>query len=135
MSKPIPVVDDYMTRDPLTLNPSDDVHAAIKMLLDRRHSGAPVIDGDGRLVGILSQKDCLKVVYSASYHQDWGGRVDDYMSAEVATLTSGTDIISAADKFMHSKFRRFPVVRDGGMIGLICRHDVLRALDDLWPHD
>ena len=132
MSGLVPTVDDYMARDLITFKPSDDIHKAISVLLDKRISGAPVVDDDNRLVGILSKKDCLKVVYSAGYHQDWGGRVETYMSADVTTIESGTDIITAADRFMHSSFRRFPILINGRMVGLICRHDVLRALEDLW---
>ena len=132
MSGLVPTVDDYMARDLITFKPSDDIHKAITVLVDKRISGAPVVDDDNRLVGVLSKKDCLKVVYSAGYHQDWGGQVEKYMSPDVTTLESGTDIITAADHFMHSSFRRFPVLVNGRMIGLICRHDILRALEDLW---
>ena len=132
MSGLVPTVDDYMARDLITFKPSDDIHKAIGVLLDKRISGAPVVDGDNRLVGVLSKKDCLKVVYSAGYHQDWGGRVEKYMSPDVSTIESGTDIITAADRFMHSSFRRFPILINDRMIGLICRHDILRALEDLW---
>jgi predicted transcriptional regulator len=57
------------------------------------------------------------------------------MSPEVTTLETGTDIINAADQFMHSRFRRYPVMAHGRMIGLICRHDVLVALEELWSAD
>lgn len=134
MSASLPTVDDYMSRDLITFTPDDDIHAAVKVLLDKRISGAPVVDENGRLLAILSKKDCLKVVYGASYHQDWSGRVRDYMSSEVETIPSGTDVISAADRFMQSSYRRFPIVSNDRMIGLLCRHDILRALEDLWPH-
>ena len=132
MSGFVPKVDDYMARELTTFKPSDDIHKAIKVLVDKRISGAPVVDNDNRLVGVLSKKDCLKVVYSAGYHQDWGGLVEEYMSPDVTTIESGTDIITAADRFMNSSFRRFPILINGRMIGLICRHDILRALEDLW---
>lgn len=135
MTRGLPTVDDYMARELLTLKPSDDIHHAVHVLVNRRFSGAPVVDDQGDLVGVLSKKDCLKVIYSASYHQEWGGRVEDYMSHDVVTLPSGTDIVSAADKFLRSKFRRFPVMANGRMIGLLCRHDVLRALEKLWSPD
>lgn len=135
MNASLPTVNDYMSRELITFQPLDDIHMAVKVLLDKRISGAPVVDQTGRLLAILSKKDCLKVVYSASYHQDWGGRVQDYMSSAVQTIESDTDIVSAADLFLHSSFRRFPIVSNGQMIGLLCRHDILRALQDLWSHD
>jgi CBS domain-containing protein len=132
MSNSVPTVDDYMTRDVITFRPEDDILTAVKVLLDERISGAPVLDRKGRLVGMLSKKDCFEVVYSTSYHQEWGGDVENYMSKEVATIESGTDIIKAADLFMSSTFRRFPVLENGRMKGQISRADLLRALEKNW---
>lgn len=132
MNDSVPVVDDYMARDPITFAPGDDILSAVKTLLDERISGAPVVDARGRLVGVLSKKDCFEVVYATSYHQEWGGRVEDYMSRDVETIESGTDIVQAADLFMRSSYRRFPVLENGRMTGQISRADLLRALKDHW---
>jgi len=129
----LPVVDDYMAKVLYTFLPSDNIHSAAKTLLEKHISGAPVVDESGNLVGVLSKKDCLNVVYAASYHQDWGGRVDEYMNREVRTIESGTDIIAVADMLVQSSYRRFPVLANGHMIGQISRHDILRALYDQWP--
>ena len=134
MNKLVPTVDDYMATDLIVFMPGDDIHTAVKMLLEKRISGAPVVDRRGRLVGVLSKKDCMEVVYSTSYHQEWGGRVEDYMSKEVTTIASGTDIIKAADIFMSSAFRRFPIMKNGRMTGQISRADLLRALEDHWAN-
>lgn len=133
MTEQTATVDDYMVVDVVSLRPATDIHTAIRVLLEREISGAPVTDDNENLVGMLTQKDCLGVVYSTSYHQDWGGRVKDYMSPDVEVMLSGTSIIAAADQFMQSEFRRFPVVQDDRMIGLICRSDVLRAIQTMWP--
>ncbi len=127
----LPIADDYMTRTLTQFLPEENIHAAAKILLDQRISGAPVIDESGQLVGVLSKKDCLQVVYNASYHKDWGGRVDEYMSREVHTIESGTDIVTVADLFVESNFRRFPVMENGQMVGQISRQDILRALYDI----
>ena len=134
MSQSIPTVDDYMARDLITVMPGDDIHMAVKLLLDERISGAPVVDRRGRLVGVLSKRDCMEVIYSTSYHQEWGGRVEDYMSKQVTTIESGTDIIKAADIFMRSAFRRFPILKNGRMTGQISRADLLRALEEHWAN-
>jgi len=131
MSNNLPIVDDYMTRTLIQFSPDENIHAAAKTLLDKRISGAPVVDKDGELVGVLSKKDCLQVVYNASYHKDWGGRVDEYMSRKVHTIDSRTDIITVADLFVESNFRRFPVMENGRMIGQISRQDILRALYEI----
>ena len=123
---------DYMTTDVLTIAPEMDIHAAIKVLVDNKISGAPVVDKNGDLAGILSTRDCLKVAFSASYHKDSGGRVSDYMSEKVETVDAGTDIVEVADLFLKSRYRRFPVTANNRLVGLISRYDVLRALEDLW---
>ncbi len=123
-------VGDIMTTELLTFTPETSIHEAIKALLDNRYSGAPVVDADGNLVGVLSRKDCLKIVFSTSYHGDWGGTVAEYMSAKVETLDAETDLVSAAKLFFASPYRRFPVMRDGKLVGQVSRADLLRALID-----
>jgi CBS domain-containing protein len=106
----------YMSSDLVTFSPAMDLHRAIRLLLKNRISGAPVVDSQGRLVGILTKKDCLKVV----------------MSREVQTVDAQSDVVEVAELFLNSRFRRFPVMKNGRLVGVISRHDVLRALDDLW---
>jgi len=122
------VIADIMATELVTFSPETIIHKAIQVLLDKRLSGAPVIDETNTLVGVLSKKDCLRIVLSSSYHQDWGGTVAQYMSPEVVTVDAGTDLVSAAEYFLNSNFRRFPVLRDGQLVGQISRVDVLQAL-------
>jgi len=123
---------DFMTTDPVTVTPEQDIHRAIKVLLQRQISGAPVVDSRGRLVGILSMRDCLKVAFAASYHREWGGRVSEFMSPEVKTIDADTDMVEVTQIFLKSRFRRYPVVADGRLVGVLSRYDVLRALEELW---
>jgi len=127
-----PIIDDYMTTEIVSFAPDMGIHKAIKVLVERRISGAPVIDEGGNLVGILSKKDCLKVAFADSYHQDLGGQVSEYMSAEVETVDAGTSIVDMAERFLGGSFRRFPVIENGRLTGLISRHDILRAIEEQW---
>ena len=123
---------DYMATELVTFTPDMDIHRAIRLLLERRISGAPVVDERGELIGVLTKKDCLKIAFSASYHQEWGGNVSDFMSRDVQTIEAITDIVEVAERFLNSRFHRFPVTRNGRLVGIISRHDVLRSLEDLW---
>ena len=123
---------DYMSTELVSFSPDDDIIEAMRRLLHWQLSGAPVLDESGQMVGILSQKDCLAIVYNAAYHQDLGGQVSQYMSREVEHLEASSSVVDAAEKFLHSSFRRFPVLRDGKLVGLISRHDILRALDEIY---
>jgi len=125
-------IEQHMATDLLSFSPEDDILHAMRVLLDKNYSGAPVLDESGKLIGILSMKDCMEIVYNTAYHQDWGGKVEQYMSREVEHIEADTSILSAAEKFLNSNFRRFPVLRNGQLIGQISRHDILRALDQLY---
>ena len=129
---PSPKARDYMSTSLVTFTPDTDIHRAIGTLLGNRISGAPVVDERGRLVGILSSKDCLKVAFSASYYQEPGGTVSDYMSREVKTVDAAADIVEVAEMFVKGPFRRFPVMDNGKLVGVLSRHDILKAIKDLW---
>ena len=122
-------IGDIMATELVTFRPDTNIHDAIHLLLDRRISGAPVVDEAGELVGVLSKKDCLKIVFSTSYHGDRGGPVREFMSAPVETLEADKDLIGAAQLFLESNFRRFPVIRNGRLVGQVSRCDILEALN------
>ncbi len=123
-------IEKYMVTDVVCFAPDDDIIHAMRILLDQHLSGGPVLDASGQIVGVLSQKDCLEIVYNTAYHQDWGGQVEQYMSRKVEHIDADSSILEAADKFLHSSYRRFPVLRDGQLVGQISRHDIMRALDE-----
>lgn len=125
-------VSDYMTRELITFNPETDILNAITELVDRHLSGAPVVDDNNNLVGVLSKKDCLKVAYATSYHQDLGGKVADYMNSPVETVEADMEVVEMAEHFLNSQYRRFPVMEHGRLVGQVSRQDILRAIKELW---
>jgi predicted transcriptional regulator len=125
-------IEKFMASELVRFKPEDDIVYAMRVLLDKHFSGAPVVDRDGRLVGVLSKKDCMKIIYNTAYHQDWGGQVGQYMSRDVEHVDAGSGILEVAEKFLASKFRRFPVLRDGVLVGQISRCDILRAIDETY---
>jgi len=128
-------IENYMATDLVCFAPDDDIIHAMRVLQEKHFSGAPVLDQAGKMVGVLSQKDCLAIVYNTAYHQDWGGQVEQYMAREVEYIEAGSSVLDAAEKFLHSSFRRFPVLRDGQLVGQISRHDIMRALDENYLRD
>ena len=122
---------DYMTRDVVTLAPEMDLRRAALVLLGSAISGAPVIDAGGGVVGILTEKDCFRVVFEASYHKDLCGPVSDYMSTDVETVDADTGIVEVLERFLRGRYRRFPVVSGGRLVGVIARRDALQALVEL----
>jgi len=123
---------DYMTTRVVTVAPDMDVLDAMRTLLGERISGAPVVDGQGNLVGVLTQRDCMTVAVQALYHQQPAGRVAEYMSREVKTLPASAPLPDVIDAFRGSPFRRFPVTEDGRLVGILSRRDILSAILALW---
>jgi len=121
-----------MSRDPVTFSPKLEINHAVARLLARNISGAPVVDETGRLVGIITAKDCFKAALHASYYQGWGGVVADYMTPNVQTMDIGLDIVTAAERFLATPFRRFPILEDGLLVGIVTRLDLLRAFSRQW---
>lgn len=125
-------VSDHMARKLVTLSPDQEINNAMQVLLEHGVSGAPVVEGDNQLVGILTEKDCLRAALEASYYRDWGKPVSAYMERSVATIESDIDILTACQVLLDGPYRRFPVVDEGQLVGMISRTDVLRALADTW---
>ncbi len=124
-------VSDYMTTRLLTFTPDTEVMAALRQLVTRGHSGAPVVEADGRIVGMLSEKDCLKVAVMANYEDVSPGVVRDFMTPSVVSVSPDTSLLEVASRFIDAPFKRFAVVVDGKLVGQISRSDILRAIDEL----
>lgn len=125
------LVKDYMTADPLSFSPDGDVLDAIHLLLEHQLPGAPVVDQRDAVVGYLSEKDCLKVALSASYHGQLGGRVKEFMNPSVLSVDAESSLIEAAELFLAHPYRCLPVALDGRLIGQLSRADILRALETM----
>ena len=125
------LVRDYMAGRLVTFKPDTDVLDAIQELLHNRIAGAPVVDDQGVLIGMLSELDCLKVALNAGYYGDSGGPVSEFMTPDVETVDADMNIIDLAQKFLQYGYRRFPVLRNNRLVGQISRRDVLRALGQL----
>ena len=127
-------VKDYMTRKLVTVTPQTNVVEAMDMLLNSQISGAPGVDAEGQLVGLLSEADLLHVIIQDSYYDESVGIVGDYMKAPVDTVDANMDIYALAEKFIKEHRRRYPVVSQGKLVGQISRRDVLRAAEDFLQH-
>ena len=122
-------VREIMDTDVPTLRPDTEIHDAINLLLSKRVTGAPIISKAGEFVGILTEKDCLKLIARGAEPQITQGPVSNFMSTEVKTIHPDMDIYYAAGLFLQYDFRRFPVLEKGKLVGAITRFDILRAIE------
>ncbi|MBT7597720.1 MAG: CBS domain-containing protein [Gemmatimonadetes bacterium] len=126
--QPLPTVQDVMDTKVPTLSPSTPVLDAIDFLLKNRVTGAPVVDADGTLLGILTEKDCLQLVARSAEPENVRDLGGDLMTTELVTIPPTMDIYYTAGLFLKKSFRRFPVVEEGRLVGAVTRFDILRAI-------
>ncbi len=125
----IPTVRDLMTASRLVLDPDMDVLDAIDLLVERKVAAAAVVDGSGRLLGLLTEKDCLRVLSTSVYEDHFkGGTVADYMSQVRLALEPQMDLFHATELFLSCNFPTLPVLEDGKMAGRLNRQDMLKAV-------
>ncbi len=142
---------DIMTTDVITVDPDMTVQDLAKLLAERGISGAPVVDASGRLVGIVSEGDLLHRVeigtarrhrerrrswwlddfasdLARDYIRSHGRTVKDIMTRDVVTVTEDTDLGEVAALLEAKRIKRVPITRDGKVIGIITRANLVRAL-------
>jgi len=121
-----------MVRRLHTARPEQRVREVAAMLLKHKISGAPVVDAEGKLVGVISEKDCIKALLRAVHHRVPFSVVSDVMTTELITITEDTHIMTMADLFTRHAIRRLPVVSGDKLVGQVSRRDVLRAASKLF---
>jgi CBS domain-containing protein len=143
---------DVMTTEVITVNPSTTVRALAALLSEKSISGAPVIDATGRLVGIVSEGDLLHRAETGTerrvqrrrswwldsvaaeeeaardYVKAHGRTVNDIMSRDVVSVSETTDLGEIAHLLETKKVKRVPVLRDGRVVGIVSRANLVRAL-------
>jgi predicted transcriptional regulator len=124
----VPMVKDCMHQTVVALRPETDITEAIEILLDKDCPGAPVIDENKQLVGILTEKDCLRVLSNYAVYSIKGGTVGDYMSEPRAHVHPDMDLFGAANRFLATNFATLPVLQDGELVGCLSRNDMLRGI-------
>ena len=119
-----------MIAEPYTVPPGMEIMRAVGLLVSKDLSGFLVVGDTGELLGVLTERDIIRVGIQAGYFDEIVGTVGDYMSRDLETVHPDDSLMDVAERFADSPHRRFPVVVDGRLVGLICRRDVLRALSD-----
>ena len=125
-------VREFMSTDVVTLRPEMDVLAAVHVLIRHKISGAPVVDADKKLVGMLTERDCMRVALDAAFHQQSGGTVAEFMISNVVVVDADESIITTARRFYDGEYLRYPVVDGTGLVGVISRSDVMQVIGQHW---
>ncbi|TWT89912.1 Hypoxic response protein 1 [Pseudobythopirellula maris] len=118
---------DIMTPSLTTIGPQNTIHDAIEKLVEHGYSGLPVTDDQGQLVGIVTEFAMLALAYDQSITRQ---TVAQHMTCEVITVDYDTPVNRIADLCIVNRVRRLPVLKDGKLVGLVARRDVLKALHE-----
>ena len=126
---------DIMAKRLITFRADQPINDAIKVLLKHGISGAPVVDDDKRLIGIISELDCLRTLSSDEFlgdEQEQAGLVEHFMSTEPQTIEPELGIYGIAHHFITSAIRRLPVVEEVEIKDILTGHDLVQeAIDRL----
>lgn len=126
-----PTVQDYMDTRSHSISNDTDILDAVDYLLKNHVTGVPVLDDGGNVIGLLNERDCLKVIAGGSSSQMGQGNVSTFVSKNFQCIPPTMDIYYAAGLFLkeeNASIRRFLVLDDGKLIGVITRYDILRAI-------
>lgn len=121
-----------MKTDLITADRQDPIYEAIRTLVDNNITGLPVVDDDMNLVGVITEKDVLRLLYD---NRDESGKVEDFMTEKVISFGPGDSLIDIADSFINNHFRRVPIVTNGKLVGVISRKDIIAYILKLRHED
>jgi CBS domain-containing protein len=139
---------DLMTTGLVTIPPEAPLESVAQILSDRGISGAPVVDGAGTLLGMVTEGDLIRRLaakedapkswvlglfasaaeQAARFARTHGSRARDVMTTDIASVTEDTSVEHVAHIIEDKKIRRVPVLRDGKLVGVVSRSDLIRAL-------
>ncbi|MEY2979819.1 MAG: hypothetical protein RL562_46 [Planctomycetota bacterium] len=119
----------FMQRKVFVLRPEMTLDQAAHDLLRHGFSGAPVVDASGRVLGVVSELDCLEALAASAFDQAPAGLVADRMHRTLDTIAPDTDLFAVVQRFRENVHRRLLVVDESAhLVGIVARRDVLRAL-------
>jgi CBS domain-containing protein len=114
---------DVMQPDPIQIRPDGALHRVLELLIENQISGLPVVDETGRLVGVVTEKDLLKIFYEPDART-----VESLMSRDPVSISADDPLVDVVDLLMANDFRRIFIHEDGRLTGLISRSDLMPAI-------
>lgn len=114
---------DIMSKDVITTGPEITLDKVIKKLVKNKISGMPVIDENGKIIGVVSEKDILNFAFCGYLRST---KVKEAMSKNVIYFESETSIEIIVLSISKNHFRRMPIIEDGKVVGIVSRRDIIK---------
>ena len=118
-----------MTTDVVAVTKDTNIHDAIRTMIAHNVTGLPVIDHERTLVGVVTEKDVLRLLYNI---EDRPGEVQDYMTPAVVAFDQEESIVDIAESLGENPFRRVPILKDGKLVGVVSRKDIIKHMKEQW---
>ncbi|MBB4238238.1 CBS domain-containing protein [Rhizobium esperanzae] len=148
------LVKDVMTTMVVTLSPDNSVRHAARLMADQQVSGVPVVDDNGRLLGVISEGDLIRRTELSSgafvlkadmelgpderanaFVKRCAWRVGDVMTPDPLTIDEDAALSRVAELMQERGIKRIPVLRDGKLVGIVSRADLLQVIYSAKPDD
>jgi len=120
-----------MAKHPMAIKTGTELTEVVDALLQHKFTGLPVVDSQNKVVGFVSEQDCLRKLLISSYHCEGALVVEDFMHDQPLTVKEDDSAVNVAELMVTQKPKIYPVVDAQGLLtGLLTREQVLRALKD-----
>jgi CBS domain-containing protein len=122
----IPTPKDIMTKDVIAVGPQTPIFEALELIAKHDISGLPVVDEDNNLIGVLSEKDVVSLLYTREDEQEQ--TVDDFMTQPALYFEEEEDLLDVCDFLRENVFRRVPITKSGKLVGIVSIRDVIEFI-------
>lgn len=122
-------LENFMLRKPVKVKADANLMEAVDLILQHRISGLCVVDDSDKLVGVLSEMDCLQAILSSTYNESGVGNVGEYMTSDDLFVSPlNCDVLDVAQDMLKHRLRRMPVVANDKLVGQITCRQLLKAV-------
>ncbi|HEG43523.1 MAG TPA: CBS domain-containing protein [Phycisphaerales bacterium] len=125
-------LEEMMSANVVTITEETTIPEAIALLVKHNITGLPVVDKTMKLIGIISEKDILKIAYSFQTKKydssNPANTIQSVMSTDIVSFDINDRISDICKCLMESEFRRVPILKDGRVVGIVSRKDLLEIL-------
>jgi len=124
------IVRALMAKHPAAVKIGTELTAVVDILLQHKFTGLPVVDDHNKVVGFVSEQDCLRSLLVSSYHCEGSLIVDEFMHDQPLTVAESDSVVNVAELMVNQTPKIYPVVDSANkVVGVISRRHILNMLD------